>query len=677
MYVLAPLSQIQQKMQASWLTDSVVHILQLQIKLSDTNGFYSHIQAEILGLSCMLKKLLKILLGFFVIIGLGIAAIITFVDLNHFKNTLSQQVETHTGRKLQIAGDIKWTFRPWLSLEIQRATLSNPTHFDGDFLSFKKLWIEPHLSSLVTGKLFVSLECEQVHLNLEKQNADLNNWDDMLKQLAQKKDAPAPKSKLSVLVGGLKLSDVNVDWNNKLDSQHLQFTHLNLSAEKLYKALLGNAIPVTLSTHLNNLQNQKSANIALNTQLKLHPIQKNLELSDILLKLQLQEGTPAAISGELNIDHFDTQPVIVGKLNLPTVNTTQWLKGWLDDLPQDLPKNVGVKLSFNYQAPVLDIAYLTLNLDKGQIASKFKIQHDTEQPLLLNKLAGTGEIQAEHILLGDFLIPHFDSQFQLKDGIAELAPYHLMLFDAAHSGTITLDLTKEKPHLLVEQLAPNLDINNVLKTFGQPDKLIGKGSLKTQLMTSGHTAEEMFKNLSGKSELALNDGEFRGINLEYLLKHLQTTIKSMLSSIKAKSFSDFGNHVQGELAQWKEQSTNSTGFITPFETLKASITLQEQVISNPDLMVLSPQYQVQGHGTINLNDDTLKYQLHANLITDDTDKHDFSKFFRTTPLYINILGPLNNPVVKPDLEGYIQSALKYQRQTYEDMAAKALKKLFH
>jgi uncharacterized protein involved in outer membrane biogenesis len=295
----------------------------------------------------------------------------------------------------------------------------------------------------------------------------------------------------------------------------------------------------------------------------------------------------------------------------------------------------------------------------------------------LKKLRGTGEIQAENMMFGNLSIPHFDSEFQLNDGIALWGPYHLMLFEAPHSGTITLDLTKENPQLFVEQMAPSLEINNILKAFGHPDKLTGKGSLKTQLMTSGHTTEELLNNLSGKSEIALHNGELRGINLEYLLKHLQTTIKSMLSSIKAKSFSDFGNHVQDELAQWKEQSANNTGFVTPFETLKANVTIQDKLINNPDFLVLGPQYQLQGHGTVNLRTDTLRYQIHANLISEDADKNNLTKFFKNTPLHINILGPLNNPVVKPDLEMYIQSALKYQRQTYEEIAGKALKKLFY
>jgi hypothetical protein len=625
----------------------------------------------------MLKKLIKILFALVVIFGLGIVAIITFVDLNHFKDTLSQQVNQHTGRKLAIAGDIKWTFRPWLSLEIQGASLSNPVGFEGDFLSFKKLWIEPHLSTLITGKLFVSLDCEDVHLALDKTNAALNNWNDLFKNLSKKETTVPNKSWLSVLVGGLKLSNVSIDWIDKLEAQHLQLTHLNLSAEKLYKAMLGNAIPITLSTHLSNLQNQKSANIALNTQIKLNLIQKSLAISDIALKLQLQEGVPATLEGDLQVEHFDTAPVITSTLKLPTINTNEWLKGWLVDLPPSLPKSLSAKLAFHYKAPVLDISYLTLHVDTGQIASKFKIQHDLEEPFLLKKLSGTGEIQAEHIKFNDFLVPHFDSAFQLNEGIAQLAPYHLMLFNSAHSGSITLDFNKETPHLLIEQLAPNLDINNVLKAFGQPDKLTGKGSLKTQLMTSGNTLDALLNNLSGKSEIALSDGEFRGINLEYLLKHLQTTIKSMISSIKAKSFSDFGNHVQDELTQWREQSSNSTGFVTPFETLKASVTLEDRLITNPDLLILGQQYQVQGYGTINLNNDTLRYQLLANLLTNKEDKNDFTKFFKNTPLHINIIGPVNNPVVKPDLEKYIQSALKYQRETYEEMAGKALKKLFH
>jgi hypothetical protein len=93
--------------------------------------------------------------------------------------------------------------------------------------------------------------------------------------------------------------------------------------------------------------------------------------------------------------------------------------------------------------------------------------------------------------------------------------------------------------------------------------------------------------------------------------------------------------------------------------------------------MLSPQYQLQGQGTVNLRNDTLRYQLHANLVSDNAEKNDLTNFFKNTPLFINIIGPLKNPVVKPDLETYIQSALKYQRQAYEEMAGKALKKLFH
>ena len=629
----------------------------------------------------MLKKLFKIVIGLGLIVAIGIATMVTFVDLNHFKATLSQQVKQHTGRVLNIAGDIKWTLRPWLSLEIQRATLSNPNGFEGDFVSFKKLWIEPHFSSLVTGKLFVSLDCQDVQLALERQSAQSNNWDDLLSKLSQKETNDNKKSKLNVLIGGLKLSNVNIDWRDKPDAKHLQFTHLSLSAEKLYKALLGNAIPVTLSMHLNNLENQQSANIALNTELKLNPIQKNVSLDDITLKLQLQEGTPATLYGTVNIDHFDNQPSISATLELPTVNTAEWLNSWLHNPPQ-LPNSLHAKLAFHYQSPTLDVNYLTIRLDKGQIASKFKLTHDLNHPADWKKMTGTGEVQAEHILINHFLIPHFDTQLQLNGGIAQLAPYHLMLFEAAHSGSITVDLNKEMPQVLVEQMTPNLDINSVLKAFGHPDKLTGKGSLKTQLMTAGNTTESMIKNLSGKSELSLHNGELRGINLEYLLKHLQTTVKSMLSSIKAKSFSDFGNHVQTELAQWKEQSTSNTGFVTPFETLNANITLKDQLISNNDLTILSPQYEVQGQGTVNLIDNTLRYQVYANLVLDSNDKNDFSTFFKKTPLYISILGPLNNPVVKPDLEKYIQSALKYNIEHYitsDNLSTKvkALKNLFH
>jgi len=175
----------------------------------------------------------------------------------------------------------------------------------------------------------------------------------------------------------------------------------------------------------------------------------------------------------------------------------------------------------------------------------------------------------------------------------------------------------------------------------------------------------------------LQNGELRGINLEYLLKHLQTTVKSMIVSIKAKSFSDFGNHMKDEFSQWKEQSSNNTGFVTPFDTLKANLVIHDQILNNADLTLFNARYQVLGSGTIDLHNKTLEYQVRANLVPDESAPQDLAKFFKTTPLYIQILGPIDNPVIKPDLSGYIQSALQYtQKQTVEDTADKVFKKLF-
>ena len=80
----------------------------------------------------LIKWLLWLVL-FLVVVAIGAAVfLVTKVDPNEFKPQISQQVESLTGRKLNLKGDLEWRFYPWVGVTLNDFSLSNREGFAPD-----------------------------------------------------------------------------------------------------------------------------------------------------------------------------------------------------------------------------------------------------------------------------------------------------------------------------------------------------------------------------------------------------------------------------------------------------------------------------------------------------------------------------------------------------------------
>ena len=80
-----------------------------------------------------LIKWLFWLVLFLVVVAVGAAVfLVTKVDPNEFKPQISQQVESLTGRKLDLKGDLAWRFYPWVGVTLNDFSLSNREGFAPD-----------------------------------------------------------------------------------------------------------------------------------------------------------------------------------------------------------------------------------------------------------------------------------------------------------------------------------------------------------------------------------------------------------------------------------------------------------------------------------------------------------------------------------------------------------------
>jgi AsmA protein len=125
-------------------------------------------------------KILSMIVGILIILVIsGFFLLVHFVNPNQFKPMLESTILENTGRTLAIDGDLHWSFFPWLNIQIDQMTLSNPTNFSlkKPFLSVKEAHIRLKVLPLLFGQVaFNKLVLQNAVLNLAVMPSGENNW---------------------------------------------------------------------------------------------------------------------------------------------------------------------------------------------------------------------------------------------------------------------------------------------------------------------------------------------------------------------------------------------------------------------------------------------------------------------------------------------------------------------
>ncbi len=119
-----------------------------------------------------MKKLLLILAIPVLVIVLGVAALVMFVNPNQFKPMLAEQVKNQTGLELEISGDISWQFFPSVGLELGQTSLKNPQGFQNpNLFSVNQVGVSVAVMPLLDKTLeigSITLDGAQVYLETLK-----------------------------------------------------------------------------------------------------------------------------------------------------------------------------------------------------------------------------------------------------------------------------------------------------------------------------------------------------------------------------------------------------------------------------------------------------------------------------------------------------------------------------
>ncbi len=219
------------------------------------------------------------------LVAVALVLIAVLVDPNHYKADIARMVQSKTGRRLTLNGDLKLSVFPWLAIETGPVALADAPGFgDEPFVSLQHARIAARLWPLLLGRVEVGevrLDAPRIHLITDEQGR--NNWSDL--GGASKESAAAGKPGATFpTIAGLQLRDGSVVLENRKDKSRLTLDKLNLKTGRL---AAGNPFDVTLDGTVTRDQ-QTFVDVALKTEATVDLERNSYSLSKPQIDLTLK-----------------------------------------------------------------------------------------------------------------------------------------------------------------------------------------------------------------------------------------------------------------------------------------------------------------------------------------------------------------------------------------------------
>jgi len=115
----------------------------------------------------LLKWLLRLSVVFVLLILAAIILAPKFLDPNDYKDQLADVVRKETGRALVIKGDLKLSIFPWIGVNTNEMTLSQPNHLSRDFGGGNMLEVDSAEIRVKTMPLLRSLFAEKKDIQVD------------------------------------------------------------------------------------------------------------------------------------------------------------------------------------------------------------------------------------------------------------------------------------------------------------------------------------------------------------------------------------------------------------------------------------------------------------------------------------------------------------------------------
>ncbi|MDH2423393.1 AsmA family protein [Cobetia amphilecti] len=232
-------------------------------------------------------------------------------------------------------------------------------------------------------------------------------------------------------------------------------------------------------------------------------------------------------------------------------------------------------------------------LTAGVIAPVYAADGDAELlPVALLKTLGLqGQLDIGTLIASGLEMSKVTAKLSGQPGVQQLDSLTASLYGGSLAANARIDSRKTPLSMSFGEKLSNLDIAPFLKALApeQKDILRGRLTLNGDYTTSTNQIDSIKRNLNGKGNFEIRNGEVLDVNIS---KEMCTAVATLSGKTSSR--------------EWKAN--------TPLERAQGSFTVTNGVISNQDLALAIPGIALDGKGQLNLPTEAFDYNVAARFI---------------------------------------------------------------
>jgi AsmA protein len=598
-----------------------------------------------------------------------------FIDIRDYKPQLEEKVAEATGRPFSVGDDLSLSLFPWAGISFSDLRLGNTPGFsEKDLVTVKSFEVRVKLLPLISKDIQIKrFILNEPNITLVKNKNGQVNWaqpDDAKKKSAAEKTAKASKSEEAaaglpikdLTVGEFSIKNGSILWIDHTANTRKEITAVNL---KLKDVSLERPVTLSFAALLDNKPLSIDGTVG--------PVGKDFKQATIPLDLNLKALTELALKLNGQVMNPGSNPSFDLTVDIKTFSPRKLSAALGQDFPVATadPKvldRVALKASVKGSQTKVSISNGMMNLDESTL--KFSLNaSDFSRPNLafkmnldridldrylppgsdkppaagkpvekkptdytpLRKLILDGEIKIGQLVVSKAKIEDMIVHVIAKNGIINLNPLKLNMYQGNVSGIGKLNVQQDTPRTNVNLDVKNIQAGPLLKDVLEKDILEGITNAQVTLSMAGDGAAAIKKTLNGSGQIRFTDGAIIGIDLAGMIRNVKSA---------------FG------LEQKPAQRPR-----TDFAELNAPFSIKQGNVHTPQTSLKSPLIRVIAAGDAHLVKETLDFRVEPKVVGTIKGQGDTEQ---RSGLMVPVLvtGTFSNPRFAPDLAGMAKKQLE-------------------
>ena len=491
-----------------------------------------------------MAKLIKILIGLFVVLILGLIIIISLIDLNQYKDEVIQIVEENTGRNFNIEGEFSLAISLVPTIVVEGVSFANAEWGSQEnMLTVGRLEVQVSLIPLISGNLQVNrLILNSPQIFLETNSSGEGNWllglDERLEEQPQAAETNGSGQLPGLVIHDILIDDMNLTYKDGVTGKT---TELGIEEITLNGSGYDKPLQFALSAIYNNNPVRLSGTIGSPEQLITDESFKvdlsgNIANADLAIKGSIDKPKSAkglVLKLNFNVDSLkglsslaETELPEFGPLSFAgTLKDTD--DGYaLNDMalqagPHDLAGDLSIDMSADKPSVIAKLTSNIIDVTGPVVEEEVDLPPDAKlfssDPLPLEGLMAANadiSIHAKTIKSNAATLNDTNIGIKLNNGRLVISPLTSNIAGGTLASTLNLDASNGKS----AKLSINLDIKGLIP--GQLPSLEGQ-------MTGGSTDLSLNANGSGENVAAM----MAGLNAKILIQTGKGVIKSKEANV--------------------------------------------------------------------------------------------------------------------------------------------------